>query len=314
MHRHLRIGHLSTFYHTALLLMARKDLAESLGADADWTLFGTGPAIVKAFGRREIDLAYIGLPPAIIGIERGLPIVCVAGGHIEGTVISGGSDCIAYPETADASAVLGQFRGRVVGVPAQGSIHDVILDDALARSGLKGEVTVRNFPWADQITEAMARGEIAAAVGTPALAVAVQRYAGGKVLLPPQMLWPDNPSYGIVTTNSMLREERDLVSRFLSLHEEATSELRDDPVRAAQTIAEVVGIVDAAFILDVLRVSPRYCAMLTPAYIGATLSFVSTMKQRGYIGRELSSNEIFDPSLISALHPGHDHYHEHARM
>jgi len=76
----LRIGHLSTFYHTAILLMARKDIISRLGADAEWTLMGTGPAIMKAFGKGELDLAYIGLPPAIIAMEQGSPVVCVAGG------------------------------------------------------------------------------------------------------------------------------------------------------------------------------------------------------------------------------------------
>ncbi|HYQ47831.1 MAG TPA: hypothetical protein VEP69_02085, partial [Thermodesulfovibrionales bacterium] len=73
----LRIGHLSTFYHTAMLIMADKTLCEGIDAEIDWKLFGTGPAIVNSFEKKEIDLAYVGLPPAIIGIERGVPIVCI---------------------------------------------------------------------------------------------------------------------------------------------------------------------------------------------------------------------------------------------
>ncbi len=40
---------------------------DTMGAGAEWKLFGTGPAIVDAFKKRELDMAYIGLPPAIIG-------------------------------------------------------------------------------------------------------------------------------------------------------------------------------------------------------------------------------------------------------
>ena len=83
----LRIGHLSTFYHTAIILMADEKLQENLGVDVEWRLFGTGPSIVNAFEKGELDIAYVGLPPAIIGIDRGVEIKCVAGGHIEGTVI-----------------------------------------------------------------------------------------------------------------------------------------------------------------------------------------------------------------------------------
>ncbi|MBS1235016.1 MAG: hypothetical protein H6R43_732, partial [Nitrospirae bacterium] len=34
----LRIGHLSTFYHTAILLMADEKLQKSLGVDVEWRL------------------------------------------------------------------------------------------------------------------------------------------------------------------------------------------------------------------------------------------------------------------------------------
>ncbi|MBI5198593.1 MAG: ABC transporter substrate-binding protein, partial [Nitrospirae bacterium] len=111
----LRIGHISTFYHTAILLMKRRDLIERLGIDVEWRLFGTGPAIVDAFGREELDLAYIGLPPAIIGIGRGTDIVCIAGGHMEGTVITGKKDFVGFPEEQDLAVILGQLKGKRIG-------------------------------------------------------------------------------------------------------------------------------------------------------------------------------------------------------
>ena len=77
----LRIGHLSTFYHTAFLLKGTSLLAGE-GISAVWTLFPSGPDIINAMHRGELDLAYIGLPPVIIGIERGLPLACIAGGGI----------------------------------------------------------------------------------------------------------------------------------------------------------------------------------------------------------------------------------------
>jgi len=49
----LRIGHLSTFYHTAILLMAHRELTAPVDADLEWSLLGTGPAIMKAFDRGE---------------------------------------------------------------------------------------------------------------------------------------------------------------------------------------------------------------------------------------------------------------------
>jgi NitT/TauT family transport system substrate-binding protein len=304
----LRIGHLSTFYHTAVLLLARKELTARMAADVEWKLMGTGPAIMQAFRSNGLDMAYIGLPPAIIGMEQGIPVVCIAGGHMEGTVMAGKAQWRGYPELDDLGSVLGQFEGKRIGVPGNGSIHDVILKDCIARYAPGRSITVVNYPWADLVTEAVAKDEVAAAFGTPALAVAIRHFAGGRILFPAAKLWPQNPSYGIVVAHSFLRDHRETVERFLQAHEEAEAMLRGDPSAAAQTIADHVGIIDREFVLETLRVSPKYCAALTGGYISSTMSFVRALKELGYIKRELEQDEIFDTSLITKIHPGKDHY------
>lgn len=304
----IRIGHLSTFYHTAVILMARPDTNARLGAEAEWKLFGTGPAVMQAFGRGELDLAYIGLPPAIVGMDQGTRVVCVAGGHMEGTVMAGKTQWKAFPEIGDLEAVLRQFTGRKLGVPGKGSIHDVILTERLAAFRLEGRIEVVNYPWADLVTEAVARDEVDAAFGTPALAVAIKRFAGGRILCPPSLLWPQNPSYGIVADRDFLEHHRASVERFLILHEETAAFIRNDPAGAAKMISDFVGIVDAEFVLETLRVSPKYCAQLTEGYISSTLRFMNALKKLGYIRREVPRDEIFDTTLIRKVHPEKDHY------
>ncbi len=304
----LRIGHLSTFYHTAILLMADEESSRRLGGEAEWRLFGTGPAIVNAFERKELDLAYIGLPPALIGIDRGIGIRCVAGGHIEGTVLSAKGGYSGFPEIEDLGDVMKQFRGLRIGVPGRGSIHDVILTDCLKRFHLLGEIEVVNFQWADQVTEAVVRDEVSAAIGTPALAVAVARFAGGRVLYPPSKIWPCNPSYGIVADEGLIRRDGGTIERFLALHEEATTLLRTKPAEAARIISGYVGFIDADFVLDTLRISPKYCAQLSDEYIASTMKFVETMKELGYIKKDIHAAEIFETAFIRSVHPPGHHY------
>jgi NitT/TauT family transport system substrate-binding protein len=306
----LRIGHLSTFYHTSIALMAKKDTGERLCCPVEWRLFGTGPAIVKAFEQGELDLAYIGLPPAIIGIGRGVGIVCIAGGHMEGTVISAKKRYRGSPEISDLGDILRQFAGLRIGVPGTGSIHDVILRECLERSGLRNEIEVVNFSWSDRVLEALVKDEVAAAVGTPALAVAVRRYAQGTILYPPSRLWPHNPSYGILAARDFLARERETAEKFLVLHEETSSFLRGSPAEAARLIAEYIGFIDEEFVLDTLKVSPKYCAQVTAEYLSSTAEFVKVLRRLGYITREITEGEIFDLSLISKIHPEKDHYNE----
>jgi NitT/TauT family transport system substrate-binding protein len=280
-----------------------------LDADLEWNLLGTGPAIIKAFGKDELDLAYIGLPPAIIGMEHGAEVICVAGGHMEGTVMAGKSVWQGYPEFADIGAVIRQFAGGKIGVPGNGSIHDVILKDCVERYAPGQGITIVNYPWADLVTEAVVRDEVAAAFGTPALGVAIRRYALGRILIPPQRLWPNNPSYGIVVSKGFLRQHHGLVRQFLMAHEEAEAVLRSDPVGAAKDIAGQAAVIDPEFVLETLQVSPKYCAALSNNYIDSTMDFMRALLRLGYIRKELSSEEIFDRTLINEVHPGPDHYH-----
>jgi NitT/TauT family transport system substrate-binding protein len=138
------------------------------------------------------------------------------------------------------------------------------------------------------------RDDVSAAFGTPALAAAIKRYAGGKVLYPPSLLWPDNPSYGILAGKKFLSDSGEIAERFLRQHEIATFILRNNQREAARTISRVIGIVDEDLVLDAITISPKYCAKLTGAYISSTMEFVKNMKSLGYIRREITSREIFD--------------------
>jgi NitT/TauT family transport system substrate-binding protein len=139
----LFIESLSTLYHTSFILRGSGQLKE-LGINASWKLFPNGPAMIEAFGKNELDLGYVGLPPAMIGIARGLKIRCVAGGHVEGTVLIGSESCQAKETASDA---LAQFKGKTIGTPRRGSIHDVILRRLINDGGLSNSIKIRNFDW-----------------------------------------------------------------------------------------------------------------------------------------------------------------------
>ncbi len=300
----INIGHLSTVYHTSFILMGA-DWLEKAGIHADWKLFASGPDIVKAFANKEIDIGYIGLPPAIIGIDRGVQIRCVAGGHVEGTVLIAQKEYRTLDELGDLKTVLRQFEGKVIGSPPRGSIHDVIINNALEEAGLN--ITVKNFPWTDFVLEALVDGEISAAVGTPSLAVAAARACGAKIIVPPHSLWQNNPSYGIVIREELMQYP-DVILDFLAMHERASNFIRTRPADAAGIVSRLTGIVDEEFVLNAYRVSPKYCAALSPEFIGSAMAFVPVLRRLEYISRDLSESEIFERRFIDEIHKEPPHY------
>jgi NitT/TauT family transport system substrate-binding protein len=301
----IRIGHLSTLYHTAFILRGARMLEEK-GITAEWHLFASGPDIIAAMESGRIDLGYVGLPPIIIGIGRGMPLACIAGGHVEGTVMVAGPGIRTLDKCLDFHEFLSQFTGKSIGTPPKGSIHDVIVRDLLNSHGITG-AEVKNYPWADFLPDALAQGEIAAAAGTPALAVTAQRFGNAMVAVPPSRLWPFNPSYGIVIMRSMLAR-RGLLSGFLQAHEAACELIRAKPREAARIVAEATGMVDERFVLDCYRISPRYCASLQREYVASTMKFAATLHALGYTPRVIREDEVFERSLIQEVHPGPHHY------
>ncbi len=300
----INLGHLSTVYHTSFILMGT-DWLDKAGIHANWKLFASGPDIVAAFANKEIDIGYIGLPPAIIGIDRGIPIICVAGGHVEGTVLIARKEYRTLDDLKDFNAVLAQFEGKVIGSPPKGSIHDVIINDALRKAGINAQV--KNFAWTDFVLEALVDGDIDAAVGTPSLAVAAAHACGAKIIVPPHNLWPNNPSYGIVIRKELMQAS-DTILSFLRIHEKASNFIRIKPADAARIVSKLTGIVDEDFVLDAYSVSPKYCASLSSEFVDSTMAFVPVLHRLKYISKMLSEEEIFEYNFINKIHKELPHY------
>jgi NitT/TauT family transport system substrate-binding protein len=309
--KQISIGYLSTMYHTSHLIRAQRWLEKELKILPEWRLFPTGPAMVEAFAGGLIDLGYIGLPPAMIGIDKGVPLVCIAGGHAEGTAMIAASRYRSYDTLQSNAQVLNQFTGKRLGSPTRGSIHDVIIRNLVEESGLK--ISIANYPWTDLVPEAIEAGEIEGAVGTPALAVLGTREYGTATVIPPCNLWPFNPSYGIVVRKELLPEKK-LLGDFLTLHERACNQIRLQPEEAAAVVADTVKVVDSSFVMEVFTLSPKYCSALPGDYRRSTMAFVKPLKKLGYLTGDLSEEDIFDMGIIDAIHPEPDHYSQPGRL
>jgi NitT/TauT family transport system substrate-binding protein len=293
-------------YHTSHLLKRQRAVEDSLSLVTEWKLFGTGPAMVEAFKAASIDLGYIGLPPAMIGIAKGIPLRCIGGGHVEGTIMIARNNYASFENLGGVEPVLQQFIGKKIGSPSKGSIHDVIIRFLLKELQVTG-VAVLNFPWADLIPAAIAEGEIDGAVGTPPLAVLANKFYGHSVVICPSYLWKFNPSYGIVVREEMFAESK-LLEDYLELHEKACNLIREKPQEAAGILEQEVKVVDSSFIVKTFAVSPKYCASLPEEYIEATLAFIPVLKQMGYIEYKLTKDEVFDLTYIQKVHPEPHHY------
>jgi NitT/TauT family transport system substrate-binding protein len=275
----LNIGHLSTAYHTNFILMESDDLGNDLKIDINWILFGTGPAMIEAFKNKKLDIGYMGLPPAIIGIDKGVPIKCVAGGHVEGTIMIAKKEYKEMNQLDNNMAeVFSQFKGKLIGVTSKGSIHEVILSHFLKKYDLSNDVEVKNYGQAEFIALNMKKGILDAGVGTPALAVFASTLLNSHIIIEPKHLWANNPSYGVFFHENLIENYPDIIIEFLNHHKKASYLLRNSQSLAAEKISKSFEIIDKNYAESVLKISPKYCISLSENYISATMEFVKTLK------------------------------------
>ncbi|MEN4006684.1 MAG: ABC transporter substrate-binding protein [Methanobacteriaceae archaeon] len=297
------MGYLSTIYHTSFIL--KNDYSKHLkDYNLEWSLFATGPAMMEEFRSGNIDVGYTGLPPAMIRIENGLKIKCVGGGHVEGTVMVAPNSYNSFNELGSLKAVLKQFKGKTIGTPSKGCIHDVIIREMTKKLDIK----IKNFDWADFIPDAIEEGEIAAGVGTPSLAAAISNRLDSHIVVPPYKLWPWNPSYGIVVQEKLIDESAEFITDFLKAHEDACNLVRLHPEQAAKIVLNEIGVFSKDFVLSTYNVSPKYCASIPKDYIESTLKFVPVLKDLGYMKGDLKEENIFNLGFIKKVHPESSHY------
>jgi NitT/TauT family transport system substrate-binding protein len=303
------IGHLSTIYHTSFILMEDKKLVEDLNRTIEWVLFGTGPAMVKAFEKGQIDMGYMGLPPAIIGINKGVPIKCVAGGHVEGTIMIASEKYNKIGEfDGDIAKCFSQFIGKNIGVPSRGSIHEVILTYFLKQYNLTNNINIKHYAQPEFIALDMKKQILDAAIGTPALAVFAQTLLPSHIIIPAKYLWPNNPSYGIFFHKSLIKSHPEIIITFLKHHKKASKLLRTSKSVAAEIISRNFGILSKPYVESVLNISPKYCIALTENYLKATMQFVNKLYELGYISELLDIEHIFEFSFLEKVHPEENHY------
>jgi len=307
--RKLNIGHLSSAYHTNYILMEGKDLEKDMKIDVNWILFGTGPAMVKAFKDNKLDIGYMGLPPAIIGIDQGVQIKCVAGGHVEGTVMVAKRQYNTQKQLDNRlDKVFLQFKGKAIGVPSKGSIHDVILNYYLEKFSLLDDITVKNYEQAEFIAKDIRDGTLEGGVGTPALAAFAATIFESHLIIEAKDLWANNPSYGIFAHKKLIQTDPELVLKFLSYHKNASNLLRNSPSIAAERISKSFKIIDKNYVETVLKISPKYCISLSEGYLNATAKFVETLYNLEYIKKKIKEKDIFDFKFVDKIHPEPEHY------
>ncbi|MBV8168370.1 MAG: ABC transporter substrate-binding protein [Alphaproteobacteria bacterium] len=245
----LRVGYLPIIPMAQLFVMEGEGWTKAAGVDLTLTRFSSGPAMVQALASRSLDVAYVGIGPAMVARGRGIDLKVVAANIVDQVALLGRGALVqafaAAPNAADAFQRFRASAGRaaVIATLPPGSVPDTVLRHYLQEVARvpAGLVEVRGVG-EDQVQQLLLAGAVdAASILEPILTIVRERDPGARVIVPAAEMLPRQPGAVVAATAAALTRQRDAVARMVALHVRATKFVRDEPERATKHVVDFIG-------------------------------------------------------------------------
>jgi NitT/TauT family transport system substrate-binding protein len=228
--RPLRIGYVLAMGNAPALIADKKGYYAAEGLKVDVRSFGDGPVVQQAVAGGDIDIAYVGTPPAYQWYARGLDVRILA------KVNSGQAALIG----SDSVKTLADLKGKKIAGVAKGSGMDVLLrGPVLERLKLVADqdVTIVAMP-APNMGLALERHVVDAIFTWEPFVTQTLLRGTGKLLLDVDEVAPHYPWYVITAPSSLLASRPDDVVKLLRAHHKAIAFLQQHPAEADLLIAK----------------------------------------------------------------------------
>jgi NitT/TauT family transport system substrate-binding protein len=302
----LTVAYMPIYPDLQYFVMDEEGYLDEVDATIDGREFSDGPAIIRAFGSGDIDIAMFGIVPSMIVIDRGIPAKVTAANIKEPMAIMAHEDFQSMWDDngADAFEMWEQQNGQKMrfGTFPQGSVPDVLL-----RYWLSEKVGVEPTDVADIIEinganavwQAIANGEIdGSSIMEPVPTIASAEGASVTTFKTAAEVMPGQPAAVTLMTDEV--RETDLATQFLQQHVEATEFIQNNPDQTAGIVEDRLGMAqDRA--LSALQ-GPLSNFVTAPAEIeNGTEIFSRFANQNDQIDEELSLDQIFDYSVYESL-------------
>jgi NitT/TauT family transport system substrate-binding protein len=286
-------------------VMESEGFFENVDAAVEGSEFTDGPAIVRAYGSGELDVAMFGIVPSMIVIDRGIPAKVTAANIKEPMAILAHEDLQAMWEDhgTDAFSVWREEKGRKFrfGTFPQGSVPDVLLRYWIEQEGVDtSAVDVIEINGANAVWQAIANGEIDGSSimePVPTRADAAEGVPIGTFRTAAEIM-PGQPA--AVTLMSDDVRGTPVATQFLEQHVRATEFIRNNPNATAEIVESGIGM-DAEQALSALR-GPLSNFVTNPHEIeNGTEIFSRFAAENGQIDEQLTLEQIFDFSVYENL-------------
>ena len=245
----LRVGYIPIIPMTQLYVLTGEGWAKDVGLALQTTGFQSGPAMIQALASGTLDVAYVGIGPAMIARSKGVKLKVVAANVIDQVALIGrGPLAKAMAGAASPAEGIKAFRaanGRLpkIGSLPAGSVPDTVLRYWMAEVARIGADDVEIVGMGEQpLQQALLTGAIdGASILEPILTLVQSRLPDAAIIAKAGTMFPKQPGAVLAVTEDAIANNRAAVADLVKLHIRATAFAKSNPDRTAELVTEIIG-------------------------------------------------------------------------
>ena len=244
----LEIGYLPIIPAAQLFIAREEGTLPAEGGAPKLVQFQSGPALVQALLAGQLDIAYVGIGPALVARGKGADVKVVASNIVEQVSFVAMGELAPYFASGDAGSAFARFakdKGRqpVIASYPKGAVPEAALQYWL-RNRIKADPNSLKLitQGESQIQQALLTGAIdGAAILEPTVTTVLTRAPQARVVARGNDLFPRQPGAVLLVREKLIREQPAVVQALVTRHIAATRLLDTQPAKAAPAVQKYVG-------------------------------------------------------------------------
>lgn len=245
----LRVGYIPIIPMTQLYVITGEGWTKDAGLTLQTTSFQSGPAMIQALASGTLDVAYVGIGPALIARSKGVKLKVVAANVIDQVALIGrGPLAKAMAGAANPAEGVKAFRAangrrpKIGSLPA-GSVPDTVLRYWMAEVAHIAPDDVEIVGMGEQpLQQALLTGAIdGASILEPILTLVKSRLQDAAIIAKAGTMFPKQPGAVLAVTEDAIAKNRDAVAELVKLHIRATAFAKSNPDRTAELVTDIIG-------------------------------------------------------------------------
>jgi len=276
------IGYLPSDHDAALFVAQAQGEYAAHGIETELVQFNNGGDLMTGMASGEVDIGYGGITPVLSAVEKGVPIKVVAGAQIEGSgiAVSPESD-IDSPE---------DLAGKSIATPGEASIQYMLLQYYLEDNNMSTDdmniSAMKVAPMNDALNANKIDGML---TYEPYVTMAVEN--GNEMFINSSEILPEHPCCVVAASERFIDENPDKLDAIISIHENATEFILENPDEAAELLPEDI-VADVEIEKKAIS-GIKFVYGLNETYKQSIMDFMQIEVDLGVLEEPIPATDIF---------------------